>query len=61
MLNWIKYQKKRYVQGQMKPNRIKLFKHLLEIAEHYLRKNQYTYTYVHNLDDGFCGDLFDEV
>lgn len=59
MLNWIKKQKKRYVLGQMKPCRIKDFKHLLEVAEHYLRKNQYAYTYKDDSDEGFCGDLFD--
>lgn len=56
MLNWLKYQKKRYVQGQMKPDRIDRFKHLLEVADHYLRKNQYAY--IDEPDDGFCGDFF---
>lgn len=56
MLNWLKYQKKRLAQGKLKPQRIERFKHLLEVADHYLRKNQYAYT--KDSDDGFCGNLF---
>ncbi|MDE5739681.1 MAG: helicase associated domain-containing protein [Bacteroidaceae bacterium] len=58
MLNWLKYQKKRMAQGKMKPERIDRFKQLLEVADQYLRKNQYAYTHQGNADDNFCGNLF---
>lgn len=61
MLNWLKYQKKCLAQGKLKPERIDKFKHLLEVAEQYLRKNQYAYTNRHNINDGFCGNFFNEV
>lgn len=59
MLNWLKYQKKRMVQGKMKPERIDRFKQLLEVADQYLRKNQYAYTHRRYSDDDFCGNLFE--
>lgn len=58
MLNWLKYQKKRYAQGKLSSNRIERFKHLLEVADHYLRKNQYAYKQAPPSQDGFCGYLF---
>ena len=52
MLNWLKYQKKRFVQGKMKPERADRFHQLLDLAEQYLRKNQYAYTHPAQPKDG---------
>ncbi len=43
MLNWIKYNKRKLIAGQMPEERQKLFKGLLETADNYLKINQYTY------------------
>ena len=40
-LNWLKHNKKLYVAGGMKPERVESFKRLLELSEQYRRKNQY--------------------
>ena len=41
MLNWVKQQRKLLNAGTLKPERIDMFKELLEIIEQYKRKNQY--------------------
>lgn len=62
MLNWLKSQRKRYLQGKLKPSRKRKFELLLDVSNHYLRKNQYAYTYLENLTkEGFCGDLFEDL
>jgi hypothetical protein len=58
MLNWLKYQKKRLAQGKLKPERIEKLQHLFNIANQFLRKNQYAYA--HDSDDVFWGDFFNE-
>lgn len=40
-LNWIKHNRKLYVAGEMKPERVDKFKKLLELFEKYRRLNQY--------------------
>ena len=40
-LNWIKHNKKLYVAGVLKEDRIEKFKELMELSEKYKRKNQY--------------------
>ena len=39
--NWIKYNKKLYVAGEMKGERIEKFEKLLSLCEEYRRVNQY--------------------
>lgn len=39
--NWIKHNKKLYNAGEMKDERLEMFKELLELSEQYKRKNQY--------------------
>ena len=41
MLNWIKHNRKLMNAGEMKEERVKLFRKLLNIGERYRRKNQY--------------------
>ena len=41
MLNWIKHNRKLMNAGEMKEERVKLFRELLKIGERYRRKNQY--------------------
>lgn len=40
-LNWLKHNRKLYVAGEMKPERVDKFKELMELSERYRRKNQY--------------------
>lgn len=40
-LNWLKHNRKLYVSGEMKPERVQLFQKLLDLSEQYRRKNQY--------------------
>lgn len=42
-LNWIKYTKKTIVNGKISERRKEKFKVLMDIAERFQRKNQYTY------------------
>ena len=39
--SWIKHNKKLYNSGELKEERMKMFKELLELSEQYKRKNQY--------------------
>ena len=39
--NWIKHNKKLYNAGQLKEERMEMFKDLLSLMEEYKRKNQY--------------------
>lgn len=41
MLNWLKANRKKMNAGELKPERVSLFKQLLEMGEEYKRKNQY--------------------
>lgn len=41
MLNWCKANRKALNAGKMKPERVEKFRKLLEMTEHYRRKNQY--------------------
>ena len=41
MLNWLKANRKAMNAGKMKNERVEKFRKLLEIMEHYRRKNQY--------------------
>lgn len=41
MLNWVKQQRKLSNVGKLKPDRVEVFKKLLELTEQYRRKNQY--------------------
>ncbi|MBP9993430.1 MAG: hypothetical protein KBT67_00600 [bacterium] len=41
MLNWIKVNRKKMNAGELKPERVSLFKQLLALSEMYKRKNQY--------------------
>lgn len=41
MLNWLKANRKAMNAGKMKPERVEKFRKLLEMTEHYKRKNQY--------------------
>ena len=41
MLNWLKANRKKMNAGELKPERVLLFKELLELMEQYKRKNQY--------------------
>lgn len=40
-LNWIKHNRKLYAAGELKEERMKMFKELLELGEKYKHKNQY--------------------
>ena len=40
-LNWLKHNRKLYVAGEMKPERVDKFKELLTLCEKYKHKNQY--------------------
>lgn len=40
-LNWLKHNRKLYVAGEMKQERVEKFKELLSLAEQYKRVNQY--------------------
>ena len=40
-LNWIKHNRKLYTAGELKPDRVVLFKKLLALCEKYKRVNQY--------------------
>lgn len=39
--NWLRHNKKLYSAGELKPERVELFKKLLCLMEEYKRKNQY--------------------
>ena len=39
--NWWKHQQKRLNAGELKPERVEMFKQLLELGEMYKHKNQY--------------------
>ncbi len=41
MLNWIKHNRKVMNKGEMKGERVEMFKELLEVGERYKRVNQY--------------------
>lgn len=41
MLNWLKANRKQMNAGTLKPERVEKFRKLLEMTEHYKRKNQY--------------------
>ena len=41
MLNWVKHQRKLMNAGEMKLERVELFKRLLALSEQYKRVNQY--------------------
>lgn len=41
MLNWIKHNRKLMNAGEMKEDRVKLFRELLAVGEEYKHKNQY--------------------
>jgi hypothetical protein len=41
MLNWVKANRKRLNAGEMKEDRLSMFKELLELSERYRRVNQY--------------------
>ena len=41
MLNWLKANRKHMNAGSLKPERLELFKELLNLIEEYKRKNQY--------------------
>lgn len=40
-VNWLRHNKKLYNAGELKPERVDLFKQLLELGEKYRRVNQY--------------------
>lgn len=40
-LNWMKHNRKLYVAGEMKENRVEAFKKSMKLSEQYRRKNQY--------------------
>ena len=40
--NWLKHNKKLFNAGELKEERIELYKQLLELSENYKRVNQYT-------------------
>lgn len=39
--NWLRHTQKQYGAGELKPERVELFKKLLELGEKYKRVNQY--------------------
>ena len=41
MVNWLKANRKALNAGKMKPERVERFRTLLELTEHYRRKNQW--------------------
>ena len=41
MLNWVKANRKRMNAGELRPERVEMFRKLLELSEQYRRKNQY--------------------
>ena len=41
MLNWLKANRKALNAGKMKPERVEKFRKLLEMTEHYRKKNQW--------------------
>lgn len=41
MLNWIKHNRKLMNAGELKPERLEMFRELLALSEQYRRKNQY--------------------
>ena len=41
MLNWLKANRKALNAGNMKPERLEMFRNLLSLMEEYKRKNQY--------------------
>jgi hypothetical protein len=41
MLNWLKHNRKALNAGKLKPERVELFKNLLELGEKYRRVNQW--------------------
>ena len=41
MLNWCKANRKRMNAGELRPERVEMFRKLLELSEQYRRKNQY--------------------
>ena len=41
MLNWLKANRKRMNAGELKEDRVEMFKMLLELSEQYKRKNQW--------------------
>lgn len=41
MHNWVHHNRKMMNKGEMKPERVKMFKKLLEMGEKYMRVNQY--------------------
>lgn len=41
LLNWIKHNRKLMNNGEMRPERISLFRELMEMCERYRRKNQW--------------------
>ena len=40
-LNWLKHNRKLYAAGEMKGERVEMFKELVELSEKYRRVNQY--------------------
>jgi len=40
-VNWLRHNRKLYNAGELKPERIAMFKELLRMSEQYRRKNQY--------------------
>ena len=40
-VNWLRHNRKLYNNGQLKADRVKAFKELLDLCEKYRRKNQY--------------------
>ena len=41
MLNWIKHNRKLMNAGELKPERLEMFRELLAVGERYKHKNQY--------------------
>lgn len=41
LLSWLKHQRKLMNKGELKPERVELFKELLALSERYKHKNQY--------------------
>ena len=60
MLDWFKAQRKLLAKDKLKPERVEKMNLLLELANRYLRKNQYAYTNTKANLKGFCGDMFEE-
>lgn len=40
-LNWMKHNRKLYNSGELKPERMEMFRELIELGERYKRVNQY--------------------